>query len=132
MARPYKHFERKLVVILVVATVATIAAAVSSLFLTLAWGRTSSSDLFATAGLLSALTGFIQIDVTGFFERLIEHYNDEERYPYGPPSRITRQIIDHPDRPIRTAIRNYLFFRPGFGFWLVISGTALQIVALWV
>lgn len=132
MSGAFKSLERKLLVALLAATFAATVTALLSLLPCIQLGSATSSDLFATAGLLAALTGFVQIDVTGFFEKLIEHYSNETEYPFGPPSRITRQIIDNPDRPIRTAIRNHLYFRPGTGFWIVIGGTALQIIALWV
>jgi hypothetical protein len=84
-----------------------------------------------TAGLITALAGFIQLDVSGFFDALIENYLDSGIHPGGPPSRITREIIDNPDAPLRTGARNWLFFHPKTGFWLVIAGTTLQVLAVW-
>lgn len=90
------------------------------------------SKFFATFGLLLVLSGLAQLEVSGFFSKIIEHYDNESRYPFGPPSSITREIIDNPDTPARTAVRNVLFFTPRTGFLAIVSGTIVQIVALWI
>lgn len=126
-----KKFERQLLQLLLVLACCSLVAALASLSDVYPESAPSTSVLFGTAGLLAALSGFVQLDVTDFFGGLMREYGDDEKYPYGPPSRITRQIIDNPDRPIRTLIRNTLFFRPRTGFLLVCFGTALQIVSLW-
>lgn len=126
-----KKFERQLLLILIILTCCSLVAALVSLSPVYPEPAPSTSVLFGTAGLLAALSGFVQLDVTEFFGGLMREYGDDEKYPYGPPSRITRQIIDNPDRPLRTLIRNALFFRPRTGFLLVCFGTALQIISLW-
>jgi hypothetical protein len=72
------------------------------------------------------------VEVSGLFKKIMEVYGDEEKYPYGPPSYITRQIIDNPDRPARTWLRNVSFFDIRTGFWLIVGGTLVQVVAVWV
>lgn len=126
-----KKFERQLLQLLLILTCCSLLAALASVLPAYPETGPSTSVLLGTAGLLAALSGFIQLDVTDFFGGLMREYGDDEKYPYGPPSRITRQIIDNPDRPVRTLIRNILFFRPRTGFLLVCLGTALQIVSLW-
>jgi len=48
---------------------------------------------------LATAAGVVQLEVSGLFQKIMDVYGDEEKYPYGPPSHITRQIIDNPDRP---------------------------------
>ncbi|WP_395065545.1 hypothetical protein [Paraburkholderia silvatlantica] len=86
----------------------------------------------STAGLFAALAGVVQLEISGLFAKVIEHYSDETEYPYGPPSYITRQIVDNPDTPIRTQGRNLLFFNMRTGFWLIVCGTVLQIIGTWL
>lgn len=65
------------------------------------------------------------------FQKLVEFYGDEQKFPYGPPSHVTRQIIDNPDRPFTTWLRNLCFFNVSTGFWLIVVGTVVQVVAVW-
>nr|WP_295237898.1 hypothetical protein [uncultured Brevundimonas sp.] len=127
----YKSFERGLLVLLVCVTAAFVVLAAISFAPAYPQAMGSTSDLFGTAGLLAALAGFVQLDVAGLFKRLLDEYSDDIAYPFGPTSKVTREIIDNPDRPVRTTLRNHLFFRPRTGFWLIVSGTGLQIVSLW-
>jgi hypothetical protein len=62
-----------------------------------------------SAGLLFDVAGVIQLRLAGFFDMVLEKYGDVDQYPYGPPSHITRRIIDDPDRPVKTWFRNTLF-----------------------
>jgi hypothetical protein len=45
-----------------------------------------------TEGLIATVSGVVQLEVSGFFDKIMEEYGNEEKYPYGPPSRITREI----------------------------------------
>ena len=85
-----------------------------------------------TSGLLATVTGVVQLEVSGLFEKILTHYGDAEKYPYGPPSYITREIIDNPDRPFATWLRNTCFFNVRTGFWLIVFGTITQVLAVWV
>jgi hypothetical protein len=78
------------------------------------------------------MSGVVQLEVSGLIDKLIQHFGDDTRYPYGPPSSITREIIDNPDTPVRTGLRNMLFFNMKTGFWLILTGTALQVVGVWL
>jgi hypothetical protein len=89
------------------------------------------AKLLGSSGLFLDIAGIIQLEVSGAFDKLIERYGDIEQYPYGPPSYITRQIIDDPDRPIRNGIRNSLFFEHRTGIGLLIAGFVLQLSAVW-
>ena len=84
------------------------------------------------AGLLFQLSGIFQLEVSGLFSKLLEAYGNTSNHPFGAPSHITRKIIDNPDRPFATYVRNLLFFRVRTGFWLVVLGTALQLAAVWL
>jgi hypothetical protein len=86
----------------------------------------------STEGYILAVAGLIQLEISGLFEKIMNEYRDEGKYPYGPPSRIVRQVIDDPDRPIRTQIRNLLFFRLRTGFVLILVGNILQAIGMWL
>jgi len=77
------------------------------------------------------IAGIIQFEVSGVFETWMEKYGDVEQYPGGPPSRITRQIIDNPDTPIRTWVRNTLFFDHRTGLQLLVLGFVMQLIGTW-
>ena len=128
MPNYYKKYERKTFAILIALTF--IAGAIGITLLVL--GKPTASKWLATSGLLSTMTGVIQLEIGGLFEKLMQHYGNEEHPPLGPPSRVTREIIDNPDRPIRTWVRNVSFFNLRTGFWLIIGGTLVQVFAVWV
>lgn len=89
------------------------------------------SNWLSTTGILWELAGITQLAISGFFERIFAEYSNEGKYPYGPPSHITRNIIDNPDTPVKTGIRNLLFFDNRTGAGLIIFGLLLQLVAVW-
>ncbi|SRR5258708_3811635 len=84
-----------------------------------------------SAGLLFDVGGVVQLHISGLFDQIIEQYGDEEKYPYGPPSHITRRIIDNPDEPVRMWLRTFLFFDGNTGFYLLLAGFAFQLVGTW-
>lgn len=90
------------------------------------------AKLLGSSGLFLDIAGIIQLEVSGAFDKLIERYGDIKQYPYGPPSHVTRRIIDDPDAPIKTAIRNSLFFEHRTGIRLLVAGFVLQLCAVWV
>src|SRR5215211_3407396 len=59
-----------------------------------------ASKWITTAGLLFDLAGLVQLDISGLFDRIVEEYGDAEKYPFGPPSAVTREIIDNPNKPV--------------------------------
>jgi hypothetical protein len=128
--RPFvwKAFERIAVILL--ATTALLALAVALIAVRRAWP--SPARWFSTAGLVSALAGLVQLDHSGFFTSIHREYSDETKYPYGPPSYVTREIIANPETPIRTRILNIMFFHPRTGFHFILWGTLLQIIATWL
>lgn len=128
MLNYFNHSHRKAFALLVIVTLAL------PIFAVVAWiqGASFAGRMMATSGLLATVTGLVQLEVAGLFEQFVSPYLNEDEYPYGPPSRITREIIDNPDTPIRTNIRNWVYFNPRTGFWLIVAGTAIQIVAVWM
>lgn len=79
-----------------------------------------------------ALAGVLQLEISNFFQNLFAEYSDIERYPGWAPSHIARQVIDNPDRPIATKVRNLSFFDVQTALWLVIAGTFLQLIGVWI
>jgi hypothetical protein len=88
--------------------------------------------LLSSSGLFFDIAGIIQLEISGAFEKVLEKYGDETAYPYGPPSYITRRIIDNPDTPIRTWPRNSMFFDHRTGIWLIVAGFILQLCGVWL
>lgn len=85
-----------------------------------------------SAGLMFDVGGVIQLHISGLFDEIVNKYGDAEKYPYGPPSHITRKIIDDPDRPIKMWIRTHLFLESTGGFYLLLVGFAFQLMGTWV
>lgn len=95
-------------------------------------GEATASKWIASTGLFATVTGVVQFEVSGLFQKIMEIYGDEEKYPYGPPSYITREIVANPDRPFVTCLQHVCFFNVKTGFWLIVIGTLIQVVAVWV
>jgi hypothetical protein len=111
---------------------AALLALASGLIIGVRMAWSSSGRWFSTAGLLVALAGLFQLDRSGFFTTLNREYLDQQKYPYGPPSYITREIIANPHTPIRTRIISIMFFHPRTGFHLIVWGAILQIISTWL
>jgi hypothetical protein len=124
----FKKYERAAFVLLFLLT---LACGVLGVYCILA-GSSKAAKWVGTTGLLATATGVFQLDVSGLFERIIDHYGNEEKYPYGPPSYVTREIIDNPDRLVSTWLRNICFFNARTGFWLIVFGTLIQVSAVWL
>jgi hypothetical protein len=78
------------------------------------------------------IAGIIQLELSGAFDSIINKYGDSEKYPHGPPSPITRQIIDNPDTPVLNRVQGQLFFQHRTGIWLLIAGFVLQLCGVWI
>lgn len=110
--------------LLVLVALSAIAACITLylLFLGPECGRLCQAHRWAgTVSGLLVCTAFFQFGTTRWMAHIKEVYLNAERFPSGPPSSITRAIIDHPDYPTASALRNFLFYDPTFaailGFW---------------
>lgn len=92
----------------------------------------NAKNWFDTSGQVLILTGLLQVEISGFLDAFLNILNNEEKYPYGPPSSIVREIIDDPSRPIFNWCRNTLFFNLRAGFWFVVIGSIIQIAVIWL
>ena len=95
-------------------------------------GEASAPKWLSSFGQLLTIAGIFQLEVSGLFDRVIAGVADEEKYPYGPPSHITREIISDPDRPITMILEGVLFFQLRTGFWFIVIGTLAQLGATWL
>lgn len=128
MSNYFKRYERFAFVVLLLLTAG--AATLGVYCVIYSWSN--SAKWVGTAGLLATVTGVVQLEVSGLFEKLVRQYGNAEKYPYGPPSHITREIIANPDTPIRTWVRGMCFFNLRTGFWLIVLGTLAQVAAVWL
>jgi hypothetical protein len=90
------------------------------------------AKLVGSSGLFLDIAGIVQLESSGAFEKLMDKYGNVEDYPYGPPSHVTRRIIDDADAPLKTALRNHLFFEHRTGIWFLVAGFVLQLSAVWI
>ncbi|WP_181165111.1 MULTISPECIES: hypothetical protein [unclassified Mesorhizobium] len=98
-----------------------------------AWsGDPRTSKLFLTASTFAGIVAAVQLEVAGFFGKLFDEYSDGKKYPFGPPSHITREIIDHPDWALFAGIRDTLFFDTRFAFWIALLSFVLSLIGIWL
>lgn len=116
-----KRFERHAFILF---SVATCLCTVIGVYVIVCGGITAGKWI-GSAGLFATVAGVVQLEVSGLFQKIMEIYGDVTQYPGGPPSHVTRQIIDNPDRPLATWIRNICFFNVRTGFWLIVVGTLM-------
>lgn len=122
-----KTFERALTVVLLIGSLASLAAAIWS-----HWANPGMTGRFySTAGTLLQLAGLFQLEVSGLFSKLLETYGDDDRFPLGPPSSVTRFLTDNPDDTVFGRFRNRIFHEVSTGFWLIVAGTIVQIAGVW-
>ena len=115
-----------------VVLVVLLMAAVSCLFAGLLVFPEYRSKLVNSAGLLFDVAGVVQLSISDLFTEILEKYGDEQAFPLGPPSAITRMIIDNPDAPVRTGVRNTLFFSARTGFYFLLIGFVGQLAGTWL
>ncbi|MDG4895583.1 hypothetical protein P9272_18595 [Mesorhizobium sp. WSM4976] len=123
-----KRASKAVLVVMLALTVVAIAFAV--------WGVISgdprTSRFFQTASTFAAIVAAVQLDVAGVFGRLFDEYSDATKYPFGPPSHITREIIDHPDWMLFGGFREILFYDTRFAFWIAVLSFVLSLIGIWV
>jgi hypothetical protein len=85
----------------------------------------------SSAGLMFDIAGIAQLDIVGFMDQIFEKYGDETKYPGGPPSHITRRIIENPETPIWNWIKQNLFYEHRSGFYMIVIGFVFQLVGTW-
>ena len=91
-----------------------------------------AGKVFSTCSAIAGIAAALQLDVSGFFERVLDLYADEEKYPFGPPSYITRELSSHGESPLWNFICHYVLYEPKTGFWLALLSLLLSIPAIWI
>jgi hypothetical protein len=89
--------------------------------------------MIALGGLMFDVAGVIRLFMDEEWDKLLEHYKDETKYPNGPPSYITRELFadTNVDVTIDTEeydVGRYYYYRRGF--LLIIVGFLLQALAV--
>ena len=113
---------------------ALVLLAVSSFWSVVAviWQHNIAGKMLSTTSTIAGLTAALQLEVSGFFEKVFAFYGDEEKYPFGPPAHINREITDVPDSQIAQYVRSHVLYETKTAFWLAIYGLALSIPATWL
>jgi hypothetical protein len=89
--------------------------------------------LLNTAGQLFTLSALVQLQISGFFEAVVREFSDDEKHPYGLPSRYARELVTTDDPPLRWRIQEWLFLDSSTSaIWFVAAGAVLQIIAVWM
>src|SRR5262249_3682168 len=92
-----------------------------------------SGKWLSSAGLMSDIAGIAQLDIVGFFQEILDRYGDEKKYPYGPPSHITRRLsAEHSDVQALNWVKQMLFYDHQTGFHLIVAGFLLQLAGTWM
>lgn len=120
--------DRRLLSALLIAAIACTAVTLSSLH----YDCVPTAKWLNTASGFFGLSAIFQARSSGWFDSVLEFYGDAKKFPFGPPSHVTRQIIDNPDTPIRTWLRNILFFEARTALVLGIVSIVLWMVAAWL
>lgn len=107
-------------------------AGIFSLVLTCICASGNIGKFVSFSGLVFTISGLFQLEFSGLFHKVVDEYSDDKKYPYGPPSFITRRTIDNPDTPIRTWLKINVLFNLKAGFYIIVFGTVLQTVGLWI
>lgn len=87
----------------------------------------------ALAGLMFDVAGVIRLFLDEEWDELLQPYRDEKKYPYGPPSYITREMFADTDTNVTAdseeyAVERYYYYRRGF--LLIILGFIWQAIAV--
>lgn len=90
------------------------------------------TKLINTFALLLTLAGLVQLEISGVFEKLAEIFSDDEKYPSGPPSYFCREIMVSPDDDLIEKVKEQCFINPKTGFLLIVIGTVIQLIAVWL
>lgn len=73
---------------------ATLAgAALSAAAGVLSFGSSHAGEWFATSALFLGGAGTVSSAVRSYYSATAEVYGDDEKFPYGPPSPITRELF---------------------------------------
>ena len=92
------------------------------------------SILVNSAGLISDLTGIVQLEVSGVFEGMLSAGIEREQETGKIPSRWAREIIDIPgeDFTVKLRFEEWLKRSPKAGVYFIALGCFLQLAATWM
>jgi hypothetical protein len=85
-----------------------------------------------SAGLAFDIAGIAQLDIVGLMHRIADRYGDLQRYPFGPPGRITRRLVADHGLPLYNWINARLFYDSWTGFYMLVLGFFLQLLGTWM
>lgn len=120
--------DEAILVVIAALLLLSLIAACAALTIAKGW---PAGKLLSTASGLAGLASFYQLKSSGWFEKVLSLYSDENQHPYGPPSAIVRKIIDDPDHPTWAAVRNAVFFDPSTGAKLAVAALILSVASNW-
>lgn len=89
------------------------------------------ATLWQIGACLLGASGFVQILISTRNRHLVTLFQDSDAYPMGPPSHITRQLIDNPDPRISDRALYHIRFNIKFGLYIIVAA-ALLALTTWI
>jgi hypothetical protein len=93
----------------------------------------AAAKLLNSAGILLEVGGLFQVMTIAWMQWVEEQFTDTQKYPFGPPSGITRRLvaIENPDQPVRYFFQR-IFYSARAGFGILLAGLLAQLLATWL
>ncbi|STX39852.1 hypothetical protein [Legionella feeleii] len=91
-----------------------------------------SIKLLESSAVLFDIAGLLQLELAGFFDHLFKELCDEEKFPYGPPSSITREILGTPEIQPLISLRALFFYNKKLGLSLLLFSSLIQFLSIWM
>jgi hypothetical protein len=99
----------------------------------LEFGSELDQRWMATSSSLLGLSSIFQLRISGWFERFIETYSDIEKYPWGPPSHVTRELVREGELPRWwRRLKRFSFSNPNTGAGLGLASLAVGMGSIWM
>jgi hypothetical protein len=126
----HERANRSFIVVAVLAAIACVGAALSGFWVE----GIASGRLINSASAVLGLASLSQLKESGWFDRFVDIYLDEENFPSGPPSHEMRRYytVDNPEQPLRSAVRIALFHNSKVGGYFAVASLLLALMGAWL
>lgn len=90
-----------------------------------------TSKMISSSSVLFGIAGLLQLELTGFFDKVFRDLSDAaDAGVY--PSHIYRNIITNPGQPLRTFIKDLIYYNRKCGYSFLLIGSVIQIISIWI